>query len=160
MGIVSSFSARKLKCASSARLEPENSSSGSSILLRVEIRKLEDHSWNPLKNIFILFCTLHFQMLQKAVFKFRQRFVFYDTFNTHMDCLFCKAIILITCHDSRWRIFQFSRVNHHTQGNLLKGIDKKTGRREGIESIKRFFTYVLFSVTHFLSKEKQNGLKL
>ena len=36
------------------------------------------------------------------------------------------------------------------QGNLLKGIDKKTGRREGIEPIKRDSTYVLLSVTYFL----------
>ena len=35
-------------------------------------------------------------------------------------------------------------------GNLLTGIDKKTFTREGIESIKRVFTYALFSVTHFL----------
>ena len=28
------------------------------------------------------------------------------------------------------------------QGNLLKGIDKKTVRREGIEPHKRVFTYV------------------
>ena len=34
------------------------------------------------------------------------------------------------------------------QGNLLKGIDKKTVRREGKEPIKRVFTYVLFSLTH------------
>ena len=33
------------------------------------------------------------------------------------------------------------------QGNLLKGIDKKT---EGIKSINRVSTYVLLSVTHFL----------
>ena len=36
------------------------------------------------------------------------------------------------------------------QGNILKGIDKKTGRRKGIKPIKRVFTHVLFSVTHFL----------
>ena len=41
-------------------------------------------------------------------------------------------------------------VLYFKQGNLLKGIDKKTVRREGIEYIKRVFTYVLFSVTHFL----------
>ena len=32
------------------------------------------------------------------------------------------------------------------QGNLLKGIDKKIGRREIIEPIKRVFTYFLFSI--------------
>ena len=36
------------------------------------------------------------------------------------------------------------------QGNLLKGIDKKIVRREGIEPITIVFTYVLFSVTYFL----------
>ena len=36
------------------------------------------------------------------------------------------------------------------QGNLLKGIDKKTIRRGGIEPIRRVFTHYLFSVTHFL----------
>ena len=35
------------------------------------------------------------------------------------------------------------------QGNLLKGIDKKTVRREDIEPIKKI-SYVLFSVTYFL----------
>ena len=34
-------------------------------------------------------------------------------------------------------------------GRLLTGNDKKTGRAEGMESTKRAFTYVLFSVTHF-----------
>ena len=38
------------------------------------------------------------------------------------------------------------------QGNLSKGIDKKTGRSEGIEPIKRVFTYVFLSVTHFLKQ--------
>ena len=33
----------------------------------------------------------------------------------------------------------------YVQGNLFKGIDKKAGRREGIEPIKKVFTYVLFS---------------
>ena len=37
MGIVSSFSAQKLKCPSSARLEPENSSSGSSLKITVRL---------------------------------------------------------------------------------------------------------------------------
>ena len=37
------------------------------------------------------------------------------------------------------------------QGNLLKGIDKKTISKEGgKEPIKIDFIYVLFSVTHFL----------
>ena len=36
------------------------------------------------------------------------------------------------------------RIN---QGNLLRGIDKKTIKREGISI---FFTYVLYSVTQFL----------
>ena len=44
----------------------------------------------------------------------------------------------------------FDDNNHEDQGNLLKGIDKKIVKQEGIEPIKRVFTYVLFSVTHFL----------
>jgi hypothetical protein len=32
---------------------------------------------------------------------------------------------------------------------LLRGNEKKTGRREGLEPIKRVFNYVLFSVTRF-----------
>ena len=36
------------------------------------------------------------------------------------------------------------------QGNLLRGIDKKTVRREGIKRLHPLFTYVFFSVTHFL----------
>ena len=51
-----------------------------------------------------------------------------------------------------------------SQGNLLKGIDKKTVRRESIESIepiKRVFNYVLFPVSsNKLFKRKQNGWKL
>jgi hypothetical protein len=35
------------------------------------------------------------------------------------------------------------------QGNLLKSIDKKTSRREGIEPVKRVFTYILFSERTF-----------
>jgi anaphase-promoting complex subunit 1 len=35
------------------------------------------------------------------------------------------------------------------QGNSLKGVDKKSVRREGQEPIKRVFTYFLFSVTPF-----------
>ena len=41
------------------------------------------------------------------------------------------------------------------QGNLSKGIDKKTVRREDIEPIKRVFTFVIFSVTHFLQGNKR-----
>ena len=44
---------------------------------------------------------------------------------------------------------------HKKQGNLLKGIDKKTFRREGIEPIKRDF---LLSNKFFIGK--QNGRKL
>ena len=40
----------------------------------------------------------------------------------------------------------FDDNNHEDPGNLLKGIDKKTVKREGIEPIKRVFTYVVFSV--------------
>jgi hypothetical protein len=43
------------------------------------------------------------------------------------------------------------------QGNLLMGIDKKTVRREGIGPIERVFSYVLFSVTHFLEVSKMVG---
>ena len=40
------------------------------------------------------------------------------------------------------------RMNNYSQGNFLKGIDKKTIRREGIEE------RVLFSVTHYLQGNK------
>ena len=36
------------------------------------------------------------------------------------------------------------------QGNSLKGIDKKTVRREGIVPTKRVFTHIFFPVKHFL----------
>ena len=36
------------------------------------------------------------------------------------------------------------------QGNLLKGIGKKTVRKGGIEPIKSVCFYVLFSVTHLI----------
>ena len=39
------------------------------------------------------------------------------------------------------------------QGNLSKGIDKKTGRREGIESTKTVFIYVLFLATEYKEKK-------
>ena len=35
-------------------------------------------------------------------------------------------------------------------GNLSKGIDNKTVRRRGLTRLRPSFTYVLFSVTHFL----------
>ena len=50
--------------------------------------------------------------------------------------------------------FEHHRVLFEDQGNLLKGIDKKTVRREGIESIKRF----LFSLTHFYQETKWFGI--
>ena len=37
-----------------------------------------------------------------------------------------------------------------TKVGYQRGNDKKTGRREGIEPIKRVLTYVLFTVTCFL----------
>ena len=40
------------------------------------------------------------------------------------------------------------------QGNLLKGIDEKTSRREDTEHIKRVFTYVLFLITHYNKETK------
>ena len=43
------------------------------------------------------------------------------------------------------------------QGNSLKGTDKKTGKREGKESIKRVFSQFLFSVTHSLQGKKMFG---
>ena len=49
--------------------------------------------------------------------------------------------------------------NGTEQGNLLKGIVSWFIRREGIEPIKRAFTYVLFSVTHSLYG-KQNDSEL
>ena len=42
-------------------------------------------------------------------------------------------------------IAKFLFSSFHPQGNLLKAIDKKTGRKDGA-----LFTNVLFSVTHFL----------
>ena len=43
------------------------------------------------------------------------------------------------------------------QGNLLKDIDQKTGRREGKEPVIRVFTQCLFSVTHFLKGNRMVG---
>ena len=52
-------------------------------------------------------------------------------------------------HESHLKTSETLKMTEN-QGNLSKGIDKKTVRREGIELFKRvFFTYVLFSVTHF-----------
>ena len=45
------------------------------------------------------------------------------------------------------------------QGSLLKGIDKKTIRRGGIELIKRVFTYVFFFQLHTFYKER-NGFEI
>ena len=40
----------------------------------------------------------------------------------------------------------WSRISKdYDQGNLLKGIDKKTVRREGIDPIKRFYLCSIFS---------------
>ena len=50
--------------------------------------------------------------------------------------------------DAKKEEFKNAGIPH--LGNLLKGIDKKIGRREIIEPIKRVFTYFLFSATHFL----------
>ena len=40
--------------------------------------------------------------------------------------------------------------NQNNQGNLLKDIDNKTVRRQGLKPIKRVFVFVLFSVTKWL----------
>ena len=40
------------------------------------------------------------------------------------------------------------------QGRLLRGNDKKSSRREGIEHIERICSYVFFSVTPFLQHNK------
>ena len=42
------------------------------------------------------------------------------------------------------------------QGNLLKGIDKKTVRREGIEPIRRVFTYVTVTQRFVTNKMVRN----
>ena len=42
-------------------------------------------------------------------------------------------------------LFSGLRSVHAIQDNLLKGIDKKTVRRESIETIKRVFSNILFT---------------
>ena len=63
----------------------------------------------------------------------------WETSNSHLEKLFSWEFQTIIA--TKYYFFQ---------GNLLKGVDKKTGIKEGIEPIKRVFTYVLFSGTHFL----------
>ena len=41
-----------------------------------------------------------------------------------------------------------------TESNMYKNGDKKIGRREGTQPIKRVLTYVLFSVTHSVQGSK------
>ena len=45
---------------------------------------------------------------------------------------------------------------HKEQGNLLRGIDNKTARRQGISGLHPLFTYALFSVKN-MRKMVQNG---
>ena len=49
-------------------------------------------------------------------------------------------------------------ANSRNHGNLLKGIDKKTVRKENIEPIKRVYTYALFSKTLFIWKQNCSEL--
>ena len=52
-------------------------------------------------------------------------------------------------HESHLKTSETLKMTEN-QGNLLKGIDKKIVRREGIESIERVFTKnALLSVRHF-----------
>ena len=51
------------------------------------------------------------------------------------------------------RLIRGPKIQLQGQGNLLKGIDNKTVRRQGFKRLPTLFTYILFSVTHFY-KEK------
>jgi hypothetical protein len=52
----------------------------------------------------------------------------------------------------------FDDFCRRVQGNLFnkKGIEKKSGRREGVEPIEKIFTYVCFSQIHFLKENKMD----
>ena len=50
-----------------------------------------------------------------------------------------------------------ARVWYFNPNKNTDEINKKTNRRKGIKPIKRFFTYVLFFVTHFLLGNKMVG---
>ena len=50
-------------------------------------------------------------------------------------------------------------ISTFRQGNLLKGIDNKNVRTEGIEPIKRVCTYFLFSLIYFITLPTAEILK-
>ena len=61
--------------------------------------------------------------------------------------------------DTRWRQNNFQIIVRSAQGNLLKGIDNKTDRRQGLEPIKRVFTNMCSSQQHtFYKKTKWIGI--
>ena len=51
------------------------------------------------------------------------------------------AVVFSLNHIVKCPFLENLLANRAYQGNLLKGIDKKTDRREGIKPIKRNFTY-------------------
>ena len=56
-------------------------------------------------------------------------------------------------HESHLKTSETLKMTEN-QGNLLQGIEKNTGRREGIEPIKKVFNYVLLLVTPFFKDTK------
>ena len=82
---------------------------------------------------------IYFFIFNFSIFVYQKSFLFFSD----RDESIRSPILGSTLDSSR-------NSNNEDQGNLLKGIDKKTVRRDGIEPINRVFTYVLFSVTHFL----------
>ena len=82
---------------------------------------------------------MYFLIFNFSIFVYQKSFLFFSD----RDESIRSPILGSTLDSSR-------NSNNEDQGNLLKGIDKKTVRRDGIEPINRVFIYVLFSVTHFL----------
>jgi hypothetical protein len=109
---------------------------------------------------FLIFKLFFVEFWNVFIYNIFLLFQFYFYILTVSIALLC-AYILCNFYNLIWivcpQMGKMYRIICKYQGNLLKGIDKKTGRSEGIEPIKRVFTYVLFSVTHFLCRNKMVG---
>ena len=70
-----------------------------------------------------------------------------------LSCSICSGVVgprpLATPNDSYSLVCDKCDVKPTDQGNILKGTVIWTVRRQGVESTKRVFVYILFSVTQF-----------
>ena len=89
-----------------------------------------------------------FGLLEESRSKLTSKEFGWDEDEAHSSMLRLSSSTIIFESSKLFVVEVSSRILESNQGNLLKSIDKKHVIRDGIEPIKRVFTY--FKVTHFL----------